>query len=231
MEQIGLEKVSVVFQTHQGPFKAIDNVSFSLEKGENISFIGESGSGKSTIAKLLIGLIKPTKGKVEYDSTDVSGESFKQIRKYRKHIQSVFQDASGTLNPGISTYKNLEEGLINLTDLTKEKRKEEIQSLSRKVGLKEQILNTPVRQLSGGEQRRLSLVRALAVKPDFLIMDEMTSGLDLLTAEKVFELLDIYQKERKISYIFITHKLSQAKRMARSIYELKNGSIYKKAKL
>ena len=231
MEQVELKNVSVEFKTYNGYFKALDNINFCVKKGENVSLIGESGSGKSTVAKLLIGLIKPSTGSVMYDKKDISVFSFNEMRRYRRNIQSVFQDASGTLNPAISTLRNLEEGLINLSSLSREERRNKLYQLCDAVQLKKSILETPVRQLSGGEQRRLSLIRALVIKPEFLILDEMTSGLDLLTAEGVFELLENYQKNNLISYIFITHNLSQAKRLSSCIIELQNGIVKKTGKL
>lgn len=231
MEQVELKNVSVEFRTYNGYFKAIDDISFCVKKGENVSFIGESGSGKSTIAKLLIGLIKPSRGSVLYDNKDISAFSFNEMRRYRRNIQSVFQDASGTLNPAINTIRNLEEGLINLSSSSREERRNKLYQLCDAVQLKKSILETPVRQLSGGEQRRLSLIRALVINPEFLILDEMTSGLDLLTAEGVFELLESYQKNNVISYIFITHNLSQAKRLSSRIIELQEGKINKTGKL
>ncbi|MDO5695691.1 MAG: dipeptide/oligopeptide/nickel ABC transporter ATP-binding protein [Eubacteriales bacterium] len=225
MEKVELRNVSLAYRTKDGYFKAVDDISFSVRKGENISLIGESGSGKSTVAKLMTGLVQPTEGSIFYDNQDISRLSNKKKKKYRKHIQSIFQDASGTLNPAKSTLKNLEEGLINLSTLTKDERRNKLYQLCQAVQLKNSILKTPVRQLSGGEQRRLALVRALVVNPEFLILDEMTSGLDILTTEEVFELLEKYQKDHFISYIIITHNSSQAKRISSKIIKLKKGKI------
>ena len=121
--------------------------------------------------------------------------------------------------------------MTNLSSLSREERRNKLYQLCDAVQLKKSILETPVRQLSGGEQRRLSLIRALVIKPEFLILDEMTSGLDLLTAEGVFELLENYQKNNLISYIFITHNLSQAKRLSSCMIELQNGIVKKTGKL
>lgn len=127
----------------------------------------------------------------------------------------------------MSVYKNLEEPLINLTKLNKNQRKEVIYELMNQTGISKELLTVKTKHLSGGEQRKLSLLRALAIKPRFLIMDEITSGLDFVTENEVFTLLNEYHKKYNISYLLITHDKEAAKKIANKIYYIENGKFSK----
>ena len=156
-----MDQVSKTYmdEKHQ-PFQVLHNVSFSWSAGENIAVLGESGSGKSTLARLLIGIEKPSSGTITWNREDITRWNTSTWREKRRCIQAVFQDASGTLNPARSVYHNVEEALRNLTKLDKQQRRARIGELMELTHMDSHLLQVPVRQLSGGEQRRLSLLRA-----------------------------------------------------------------------
>lgn len=230
MDRIELNSLTRTYYDAQGEmFCALDHLSLVWEKGHSIALMGESGSGKSTLARLMIGLERPSEGNVRIDGKDTVKWGFREWRKYRAEIQAVFQDAGGTLNPAWSTSKNVEEALINLTNLTGEQRKQRLADLMKQTGLSKELLNTPVSRLSGGEQRRLALLRSLSISPDFLILDEVTAGLDLISTEAVLQLLEKYKHENDCAYLVITHDLQIASRLCEVIYEIEHGKIIKKA--
>lgn len=230
MDKIELENLTQVYYTVQGnPFYALDHISLIWEEGHSIAIIGESGSGKSTLARMLVGLERPSEGRVLINGVDTSKWSLQKWRRHRANIQAVFQDAGGTLNPSWSTSKNMEEALANLTDLSPLQRKKQISELMKQTNLKKELLNTSVRKLSGGEQRRLALLRSLSISPKFLILDEVTAGLDLISTEAVLQLLEKYAKENNCTYLVITHDLQIASRLCEVIYEIKHGKFVRKA--
>lgn len=226
MEKIEVRNVSKDFLDASGkPFHALRDISFTWEKGENISFTGESGSGKSTMARLLIGLERPTSGEILLDGADIGKWGYDQWRVHRTKIQAVFQDATGSLNRRLSVGRNLEEALRNLTKLSSQERKQRILELMDLTATSRKLLETPTKNLSGGEQRRVALLRALAVRPDYLILDELTSGLDLISQKAIREVLEAYHREYRCSYFLITHDMKFAYGLSQRIYELESGQI------
>lgn len=228
MEGLLIQNLSQVYsRDNGGKFYALKDINILIQKGENLSIEGESGSGKSTLARLLIGVEKPTNGCILLDGEDITQWNFSTWRKHRRQIQAVFQDASGTLNPARSAYHNVEEALVNLKYLNARDRRDRILSLMEKVELDKSLLDVPVRRLSGGEQRRLSLLRAIAVEPDYLILDEVTSGLDLISEDSVLHMIQDYITSHKCSCIFITHNRSSAMRISKRIAVMQEGRIIK----
>lgn len=226
MEQIIANGVSIQYRDSSGKiFTALKDISFTWLQGENISFIGESGSGKSTLARLLIGLETPASGRILLNGEDIKDWNYSAWRKQRTKIQAVFQDSYGTLNKRLSVYRNLEEALFNLTPLKKAERRQRIFELMGLTGTSGELLETPVRNLSGGEQRRVSLLRALSIRPDYLILDEITSGLDLISQKAITEVLKKFHDEYRCSYMLITHDMNFAYSLSERIYELCNGQI------
>jgi len=209
--------------------QVLKNISFTLNPEECIALIGESGSGKSTIARLILGLTSISSGEILIDGTPISSLQYSKMMEIRKTVQGVFQDTTGSLNPYLSTYKNMEEALKNLTDLTKAMRKKELINLLNKLKISKKLLKTPVRMLSGGEQRRISLLRALSIKPKYLVLDEVISGLDIISCDAVLTTLEDYKKQYGCSYLFITHDINSAYRIADKILYIENGHIKRMA--
>ena len=229
MDRIELDNLTRIYYDTQGEtFCALDHASLIWEQGHSIAIMGESGSGKSTLARLMIGLERPSEGRILINGVDATKWSLREWRKYRGKIQAVFQDAGGTLNPSWSTSQNVEEALVNLTDFSSSQRKKRIAELMEQTGLSQSLLDTPVGRLSGGEQR-LALLRSLSISPEFLILDEVTAGLDLISTEAVLQLLEKYEQEHDCAYLVITHDLQIASRLCEIIYEIEHGKITKKA--
>lgn len=231
MEGIRIRNVTKVYSCNRdSPFVALDNINLSIKKGEFVSIVGSSGSGKSTLAKLIVGIEKPTSGHVYLDDEDVTTWKHRQWRPRRSKIQAVFQDTSGTLNPKLSVYHNIEQALVNLSDLDKRKRSQRIKELMTLTNMSSKLLKVPTRQLSGGEQRRLSLLRALSIRPRYLVLDEVISGLDLISADAVMRVLETYHSKLQCACIFITHNLESAYRLSDQIVVMENGRLIKEGK-
>lgn len=204
-------------------FAALFDIDFTLHPGEFVSLVGESGSGKSTLARLLIGLEQPDEGDILLDGESIRGWTTSRWRPHRKKIQAVFQDAGGTLNPMLSVYRNLEQALLNLSDLSAPERRSRLEELMELAGLGSELLGVPPRKLSGGEQRRLSLVQAMSVQPRYLVLDEVLSGLDLISADKVLRLMKKFHKEYDCAFLLITHDLDSACRLSDRILQMQHG--------
>lgn len=230
MERLELNGVTQVYRDHNGDdFHALNQIAFAWKRGENIAVMGESGSGKSTLARLFVGLERPSTGRVMIDGEDTVRWSFREWQRQRANIQAVFQDAGGTLNPARSTYHNVEEALCNFTRLSAAERKERILSLMEMTELRPELMEVPVRKLSGGEQRRMALLRSLSIRPKFLILDEMTAGLDLIAKDAVLRVLENYHRDYDCSYLIITHDIQAAQRLTERIVVMDRGSFIRQA--
>lgn len=229
MEGFVVDRVSKTYiDETQRPFQALHEVSFSWSAGENIAILGESGSGKSTLARLLIGIEKPTSGIITWNGEDISRWKASAWRETQAH-SGCFSTRLRDTNPARSVYSNVEEALRNLTKLDKQQRRGRIGELMELTHMDSHLLRVPVRQLSGGEQRRLSLLRALSIHPQFLVLDEVTSGLDLLSADAVLQVLERYHEEFGCAYLLITHDRQMAYRISSRILELNHGVFVREA--
>ena len=225
MDGLIAEHISKTYAGAHGlSFAALRDVSIHLKPGSFTSLVGESGSGKSTLARLLVGMEPPDQGTISLDGEDTSGWSTEGWRKRRTKLQAVFQDASGTLNPMRSVRSNVEEAMVNLTSLSKQQRRERIGELMELTHMEERLLEVPARQLSGGEQR-LSLVRAMSIRPKYLVLDEVLSGLDLISADAVMRVLEQYHQEFDCAFLLITHDMDSAYRLSDTILTMQAGQI------
>lgn len=226
MESLSLCGIKKSFPKTDGKtIEIIKGIDFTLNENEIVSIIGESGCGKSTLLRIALGLIKPTEGIVRLNGKDIYCTGRKTLLESRRILQGVFQDSYGSLNPCLSTMRNLEEALLNLTSLNKKERLEEIEYLMIQLDINPKILKTPVIRLSGGEMRRLSLVRALSIHPKFLLMDEILSGLDLISTDLLINTLLKYKEKYKISYLFITHDVNRAYEISDRVIKIEDGLI------
>lgn len=213
----GLEKYfpikSGLFNRTTGHVRAVDGISFEIDRGETFTLIGESGSGKSTVANTIIGIHRATGGSIEFDGEDITNPSSTRLRRLRERIQMVFQDPTSCLNPRRTIGKSLGVPLT-VQNVPREERRRQISERLERVGLNDEYLYKYPHELSGGQKQRVNIARALLVDPDLLLLDEPTSALDVSVQAKIIELLAELQEEMDLTYLFITHDLSLVRNIA-----------------
>ncbi|PAE18758.1 ABC transporter ATP-binding protein [Robertmurraya siralis] len=203
-----------IFGKKIGDVKAVDDVSFYVNKGETLGLVGESGCGKSTTGRVLMRLLEPTAGTVEFDGKDLTKLKAEEMRQMRKEIQMVFQDPFASLNPRHTVEKILEEPLIVHGIKDKDERKRRVKEMLEVVGLNSYHAKRYPHQFSGGQRQRIGIARALMTKPKLIIADEPVSALDVSIQSQVLNLLEDLQKEFQLTYIFIAHDLGVVKHIS-----------------
>ncbi|MFI6035515.1 ABC transporter ATP-binding protein [Streptomyces sp. NPDC051315] len=199
----------VLLRKQTGAVKAVDGVDFILRRGETLGIVGESGCGKSTVAKMLVHLEKPTAGRIRYRGEDVTGLSGKALKAVRRNIQMVFQDPYTSLNPRMTVGDIVGEPYeIHPEVAPKGDRRRKVQDLLDVVGLNPEHINRYPHQFSGGQRQRIGIARGLALRPEVIVADEPVSALDVSVQAQVMNLLDRLQSEFELSYLFIAHDLS-----------------------
>ncbi|AHN23311.1 dipeptide ABC transporter ATP-binding protein [Lysinibacillus sphaericus] len=203
--------------TQVGDVKAVDNVSFEVFEGETLGIVGESGCGKSTTGRLLMRLLEPTAGNIEFGGKMLSSLSNSEMRKARRDIQMIFQDPYASLNPRHSIGKILEEPLIVHGMGNSKERKQKVIELLKIVGLNEYHVKRYPHQFSGGQRQRIGIARALMTNPRLIIADEPVSALDVSIQAQVLNLMQSLQKELKLTYIFISHDLGVVRHISNRV--------------
>lgn len=223
----GLKKY---FKTPKGLLHAVDDVDFTINKGETLGVVGESGCGKSTTGRVLLRLIEATSGEVLFKGENVLKYNKEQMRQLRKEMQIIFQDPFSSLNPRMTIAEIIGEPLvIHKAVKSKEELNKRVAQLMDTVGLSERLVNTYPHELDGGRRQRIGIGRALALNPKFIVCDEPVSALDVSIQAQVLNLMQDLQKEMGLTYMFITHDLSVVKHISNDIAVMYLGKLVEKA--
>ena len=218
------------FKTPRGMLQAVDDVSFTLKKGETLGLVGESGCGKSTTGRSILRLLEPTAGEIIFEGEDITKLSERQMREKRKDMQIIFQDPFSSLDPKKTVNNLIAEPLVNAKMFkNKVDLENRVLELMETVGLAERLINTYPHELDGGRRQRIGIARALAMNPKLIVCDEPVSALDVSIQAQILNLLKELRQKHGLTYIFITHDLSVVNHFSDSIAVMYLGKIVEKA--
>ena len=227
LEVKGLKKY---FSTPRGMLHAVDDVSFTLDKGKTLGVVGESGCGKSTTGRAILRLLEPTGGEVLFEGEDLNKLNKEEMRKKRKDLQIIFQDPFSSLNPRKTISQTIAEALkLNKIVTDKQQMQQRVLELMETVGLAERLYNTYPHELDGGRRQRIGIARALAVNPKFIVCDEPVSALDVSIQAQILNLMEDLQEKMGLTYMFITHDLSVVHHFSNDIAVMYLGKLIEKA--
>jgi ABC-type glutathione transport system ATPase component len=208
-----------------GASRVVDDVSFSIRRGETLGLVGESGSGKSTVARMLLRLVEPTAGTVRFDGTDVLAAGKAELRGLRRRMQMVFQDPYAALNPKMRVREIVGEPFAIHGGYSREASRARVAELMAEVGLDADVLERFPHEFSGGQRQRINIARALALKPEFLALDEPVSALDVSVGAQVINLLRDLQRTHGLTYLFISHSMPLVRYLCDRVAVMERGRL------
>ena len=214
-----------VLRRHTGDVKAVDGVSFTIQPGETLGLVGESGCGKSTVGRAILRLYEPTAGRVVIEGEDIATLSPEALRLKRPTMQMVFQDPQASLNPRMTLSAIIAEPMVEHTSLSADERQARVFDLMDAVGLNRRFANRYPHEFSGGQRQRIGIARALALNPKFIVCDEPIAALDVSIQAQVVNLLEDLQDKFGLTYLFISHDLSMVRHIADRVAVMYLGRI------
>lgn len=209
--------------------KAVDGVSFDIERGKTLGLVGESGCGKSTLGRAILRLHEPTEGEVFLEETDVTAASGSELKRLRRNMQIIFQDPFASLSPRRTVFETLREPLDVHRIGTPAERRKKVEELLEVVGLRRAVLHRYPHEFSGGQRQRVGIARALALNPKFIVADEAVSALDVSVQSQVLNLIDDLQSEFGISFLFISHDLAVVQHISHQVGVMYLGKLVETA--
>jgi len=216
----------IIFQKKIADVKAVDDISFTIKKGETVGLVGESGCGKTTVARTMLQLYKPTSGQVIFDGQDLATMKGKALRQARRRMQMIFQDPYGSLNPRMSCGNIVGEPLIvHKITRSRAEYRDQVNELLSVVGLDPYMAQRFPHEFSGGQRQRIGVARALAVRPEFIACDEPVSALDVSIQAQLINLLEDLQEQFDLTYLFVAHDLSVVRHISDRIIVMYLGKI------
>ena len=234
MALLEVQAISKSYGSSSGTALVVDQVSFTIARGETLGVVGESGSGKSTVARVVLGLIEPTAGEVRFDGAVVAQARGARLRWMRRRMQPVFQDPYAALNPRMRVEQILCEPFRIHSSLAgseahlprgRKAQRERIAELLKSVGLDDSALPRYPHEFSGGQRQRINIARALALRPELLVLDEPVSALDVSVGAQIVNLLRTLQREHGMAYLFITHSMPLVRYLADRIVVMQRGKV------